>query len=282
MKKRHFPLAWPKRLQLNAASALALAAFCIGCGGGGSGSVSTGSAPTSTTKTNTAAHIASFGLIKVGANLSPFGKGLPIPARPTVTGPVYEPALQLWMSASASGSTLTESIFLDKAETQPAGSATFTLDAATKTLTGTFNITGGPESGLNGTFSQTVTKNGTTGTYSFTLPNGTSVSCSFTVTLSAVGVPTGTGSETITEADGYSETAVVVYHSDGSTTIKAADSNGYKSTVNITADGSGSGTLSGPDPGLPAVVVWNSAGTGTVTFANFITLSFTNWQLPNP
>ncbi len=272
-----------KKLIQNAGLAMLGAALLGGCGGGG-GSSPTGNsiAPTSTTKANTATHLGTFGLMQAGVTLSPFGKGLPVPARPTQVGPVYEPAIQLWMSATASGTTLTQSFFVDKAETQPAGTAVYVLDTSTKTLTGTFDLTAGPESGLTGTFSQTLAKNGTTGTYAFTLPSGDSVSCSFTVTISALGIPTGTGTETVTEANGYSETATVTYHSNGSTTIHVSDNHGYTSTVNIAASGAGSGTLSGPDPGLPAVIVWDSSGNGTVTFANLLTLSFTNWQLPNP
>jgi hypothetical protein len=271
MKKTSFPLY---------VAGLILGLFLAGCGGGGSSNSLP--APTTKSKTNVAQHLGGIGAFQAGAIFATFGHGVPEPAFHPASSPVFVSQLGLWMVLSVSGTTFTETFYADQAETQPAGNATYTLDVATLTLSGAISITKGPYAGLSGTYSQTLTKNGTTGTYSFTLPSGLQVSCSFTLSISATGIPSGTGSETVTETNGYSETANVTYLPDGSKIVTASDSNGYKSTLKFASDGSGTGTISGPDPGLPATIVWNSVGTGTVTFVDGITLNFTNWQIPNP
>jgi len=252
-----------------------------GCGGGGGGTAAAGSAPSSQTLSHVGSLISGQGPAEVGATFATFGHGLPIPHKATPGGPVYVSQLGLWMVVTVQATTFTETFYQDKAETEPAGSATYTLDISTETLSGTISITAGPYAGLTGTYSQTLTKNGTTGTYAFTLPNGTSVSCTFTVVISPSGIPSGTGTETVTLTSGYSETGNIVYNANGTKVVTLSDNNGYSAILKFNSDWSGTGTISGPDPGLPATVVWNSAGTGTVTFANFLVVHFTNWQFPN-
>jgi len=264
------------------AAVIATTILGAGCGGAGSSDTGSGtgtnpgggSAPTSTTQANLAKHLGVYSQALAAINLTTFAPGNHHPG-----GPYYSSPLGLWYSVSISSSTFTETFFQDQAETEPAGSATYTLDIATKTLSGTVSITQGPYAGLSGTYSQTVTKNGTAGNYNVNLPNGTIVSCQFTVSLNASGVPSGTATQSVTFPDGYSLSSTITYRSDHTFQIMASDSNGYSSVFNFAADLSGNGKISGPDPGLPAKLIWNSAGTGTVTFANGLTVPFTNWQL---
>jgi len=252
---------------------IAAAILIQGCGGspGGGGTTTTGSAPTATTKANIALHLGSFGRAVAGTSFTTFGSGS------TSSGPFYSSRLQLWVVESVSGTTFTETFYQDQAETEPAGSATYTLNLSTKTLSGAISITEGPYAGLSGTYSQAVVSNGTAGNYQFTLPSGTTVSSQFTVVVVGINV-TGSGTETITQPGGYSETAAVTYNANHTIKIVASDTNGYSGTFNVAADYSGTGTINGPDPGLPAKVVWNSGGTGTVTFSDGLTLNFTDWQ----
>ena len=251
-----------------------------GCGGGASSGML--AAPTMQSKTDVAQHLSGIGTFQAGSTFTTFGHGVAEPRFHPSTSPIYVSQIGLWMVISVSGTTFTETFYSDQAETQPAGSATYTLDAGEQTLLGSITLTKGPYAGLSGTYSQTLTKNGTTGTYSFILPSGLKVSCTFTLSIPPTGIPSGTGAETVTETNGYSETANVTFLPDGSKIVSASDSNGFKSTLKFAGDGSGTGTISGPDPGLPATIVWNSVGTGTVTFVDGITLNFTNWQIPNP
>ena len=254
-----------------------------GCGGGGRSNSTTGTAPTSTTKSNLNQQLLSLGGFDATSVFTPFGHGTPVPSQPlTTSSPIFVNQLGLWMVLSVSGTTFTETFTQDQAGTQQAGSATYTLDLSSKTLSGAISITKGPYAGLSGTYSQTLTSNGTTGNYSCQLANGTTITCQFTITLSLSGVPTGTGTETMTFTNGYSETGNVTYKADGSKAVQVSDSNQDAGTFNITSSGSGTGTITGPDPGLPAVVSWNNSGTGTVTFDNLLIINFTNWQIPNP
>jgi hypothetical protein len=48
------------------------------------------------------------------------------------------------------------------------------------------------------------------------------------------------------------------FNADGSGTVTSANSTGYKWSYRYNSDGSGSGLIEGPDPGLPAKVVWRN------------------------
>jgi len=254
---------------------------CGGSGGGGTSGQTGGSAPTAQTKADTAMHLSSAGAGLVANSFTTFSAAMPLREKPIIGGPTYDSRLGLWVVTTITTTTYTRTFYVDKAETEPAGSAVYTLDIATATLSGTISITAGKYAGLAGTYSATKTGSTISGNESFTLPSGTDVTSQFTVTLSGLS-SSGSTTETVTQPGGYSETSTVVRNSDGTMKVTASDTNGYSSTLNFNADSSGTGTVSGPDPGLPATVKWNSVGTGTVTFADGITLSFTNWQFPNP
>jgi len=263
-------------------TAVTLTALMIqGCGGSNSGPTpSTGTAPTSTTRNHVAQHLSAYGQELAGMTFTPFGPAAQAPAARISSGPYYSSTLGLWVQLSVSATTFTETFYQDKAETEPAGNATYTLDIETKTLSGKISITKGPYAGLTGAYSQTLTSNGTDGNYSFTLPSGATVTCNFQVTIGSNGAPSGTSTQTVTLTNGYSIKSTVIYNSNRSFKITATDSNGYQGALNFASDLSGTGTISGPDPGLPATIVWNSVGTGQVTFANGLVVPFTNWQLP--
>lgn len=214
-----------------------------------------------------------MGHVLAGMNFTTFG-----PEVRVGSGPYYSSTLGLWVSLSVSGTTFTETFYQDQAKTVPAGSATYTLNLETQTLSGGVTITKGPYAGLQGTYSQTVTSDGASGNYSFTLPSGTTVVSQFQVTLGNGSVPSGTSTDSITYANGYSVHATITYNSDKTFRVVASDSNGFQGSFNFAADLSGTGTIDGPLPGLPASVAWNSAGTGQVTFSNGLVVSFTGWQ----
>jgi hypothetical protein len=246
-----------------------------GCGGGGAGSTQTSApGPSAQTKAAVAQNLTDAGAGLVMNSFTTFSNFVPVAG-----GPTYDSRLGLWVVTKITLTTYTRTFYQDKAETEPAGSAVYTLDVSTETLSGNISITAGKDAGLTGSY--TATKNGSTitGNESLTLPSGTTIVSQFTITLSGAS-SSGTATETVTEAGGYSETSTIVRNSNQTFKITASDSNGYSSTLNFNADYSGTGTVNGPFPGLPATVVWNSVGTGTVTFAGGITLNFTNWQFP--
>jgi hypothetical protein len=254
----------------------AIGLTCEGCGGGGSGTpqTTTGPGPSAQTKAAVAQNLTDAGTGLVMNSFTAFSSFAPIAG-----GPTYDSRLGLWVVTTVTLTSYTRTFYQDKAETEPAGSADYTLDVSTHTLSGKISITAGKDAGLTGTY--TATQNGSTitGNEALTLPSGTTIVSQFTVTINGAS-SSGTATETVTEAGGYSETSTIVRNSNQTFKITASDSNGYSSTLNFNADYSGTGTVNGPFPGLPATVVWNSVGTGTVTFAGGITLSFTNWQFP--
>jgi len=256
-----------------------------GCGGGsgGAGAVFTGgTAPTPKTKADTEQHISGSGVGLVANSFTPFGPNSHAPKTPTSGGPFYDKSLGLWVVVTVTLTSFTETFYQDQAETEPAGSASYTLDIATQMMSGAINVTQGNYAGLSGTFSETISGGSLKGNYSLTLPSGTTITGQFSVSEGSNGNPMGTMTQTITESGGYSESTSVTYNSDGSIKITATDSNAYSSTLNFAADLSGTGTVTGPDPGLPATLTWDSSGDGTVTFANGVTVNFTNWKFPKP
>jgi len=255
---------------------------CGGSGGAGSPGPTGGTAPTTKTKTDVAQHLTSSGAGLVANSFTAFEAAAPAFFKPSSSGPVYDKRLGLWVVTSITLSSYTKTFYQDKAETEPAGSAVYTLDLPTQTLSGTVSITAGNYSGLSGNYSATRSGTSISGNLNLTLPSGTTVASQFSITLSLTGKVSGTTTETVTDSTGYSETSTVVRNSDGSMKITASDTNGYSSTLNFASDYSGSGTVNGPDPGLPATVKWDSTGTGTVTFANGLVVKFSNWQFPKP
>lgn len=253
-----------------------------GCGGGGGAAVQTGgAAPNAETKANVAAHLGNAGTGLLVNSFTTFTALMPSYRPPVAGGPTYDSRLGLWVVTTITLTSFTRTFYQDKAETEPAGSAVYTLDVSTETLSGTIAITAGKYAGLSGNYSATKNGSAITGNESLTLPSGTTVVSQFLIALNGAS-SSGTATETVTQTGGYTETSKVVRNSNGTFEITASDSNGYSSTLDFNADYSGTGTVSGPDPGLPATVVWNSVGTGTVTFSDGITLSFTNWQFSTP
>ncbi|MFM7188350.1 MAG: hypothetical protein ACKO14_11100, partial [Armatimonadota bacterium] len=57
------------------------------------------------------------------------------------------------------------------------------------------------------------------------------------------------------------------------------DENALEFTLNFNADQSGKGTITGDDKTLlPADIVWDASGTGTITFKDGSTATFDNFQ----
>ncbi len=250
-----------------------------GCGGGGAASKPV-AGPTSTTTSRTAQVLNATGRQMVGMSFTTFGPSA-TPSNARISGgPYFSQLLQLWVVFSISGSSFTETFYQDQAETEPAGTASYTLNIGTQTLSGAINITQGPYAGLTGTYSQTASLQGETGNYAFTLPSGDTVQCQFQLKIGSSGKPSGTATETVTLPNGYSEQSTTTYNANGSFKVVGSDSNGYQTTFNFASDHSGSGTIAGPDPGLPAKAVWDNSGTGKVTFDNGLVVSFVNWQFP--
>lgn len=69
---------------------------------------------------------------------------------------------------------------------------------------------------------------------------------------------------------------------DGKFLIESEDSAGYSASLLFDLYGSGTGTINGPDPGLPAKLAWNGeTGEGTITWADGTVTTFSGWDFFN-
>jgi hypothetical protein len=69
------------------------------------------------------------------------------------------------------------------------------------------------------------------------------------------------------------------YNKDGTSKVMFTDENGLEFTLNYNADQSGSGMVTGSDTTvLPATIVWDELGSGTITFRDGSKETFENFQ----
>jgi hypothetical protein len=66
---------------------------------------------------------------------------------------------------------------------------------------------------------------------------------------------------------------------DGSGVTHSKNSLGYASEYRWLSSGAGSGTIAGPDAGLPARIVWDASGEGTITYADGTSEEFHWWTV---
>lgn len=250
-------------------ASLLLAIASVGCGGGGSLS----STSTSTLTSNVVARSIENGFFarQMGTQAST-GTARNQPRRgESDNGTFFDEGYQLYGRISENQ----VDYFLDQALTQPAGGST---QALTTTQTGyTFNftlaITAGQFAGLSYTTDWTL--------------SGSSI------TFASAGQQPGAGSYTISgsvidertviqstnrDADGVNRFYNVTVEADGSSKVEYNTNQLFSYTLNYAADQSGSGTVTGNSPLLPATLSWNTEGTGTLNFANGSSLNFQNFE----
>lgn len=257
-------------------AALVSCLFVVGCGGAGS----LIAALTKTKPQLLSWVLAGFNTHSANAGIEAFiGRigGLPLSARTREAGkPYFDQFLGVWVVDSYPENGYKADYFLDEAGTQPAGSSVtnWVINEEGTTGTAEVRITAGPNAGY--TLDSTYTANDLLGTGSYT-------SASFsplygTSEDSGQWFSDGSGSyasrwTTGAEFREYSGT----WKADGSWTSRSTSSDGYTMALNGSTDGSGTGSITGADPLLPASVVWNTEGAGTITWADG-TKSDINWS----
>lgn len=215
----------------------------FGTDGGGAGEGSTGSGTSGTTGTT--------GTTGTGSDF------------------YFDEYLGLWVATEWSETSSTTTFTLDQEGTLPAGqvSSTYTAELGTypQSFTNEYEFTAGPLAGSHGSYNctQTSEEEGSM-VYENTYADGASDSgeshwdADDSTWESRWEGPGGTpwfeDSGTWTAA--------------GSGTYSSSDSDGWSSTWTYNADWSGSATFSGPDPMLPATLVWTSQGRYTATYAD--------------
>jgi hypothetical protein len=197
----------------------------------------------------------------------------------TGMGPDYDPWLGLYVTNSYTETTYTTSLFLDAAKTKPAGSfvTTFPGSAATfpYSYSSVYSITGGTFAGSSGDYQMTVTSL-STGSMKYQYNWAGEASGNGSSSWSDTG-STWTNKTNFSDGSWYSDEGT--FKADGSGSTVNTNSLGYKSSYIYNADGSGSGRIEGPDAGLPATIVWTSAGVVTITYADGTKETFNPWYL---
>lgn len=263
----------PDRMTVRRALGLSIFVLVLGCGGGGG---SKSSSPTAKTKSDVGSHLFAYGQSIVSTSFAAYG-----PKFQNHGLPYYDIPLGLWAQIRLGSSNFQENLFVDQGETTPAGNLFYQTHDATMSQNGTITISAGRFNGLTGTLNQTLTGGGYNGTISYTMPNVATVACQFALVSDGNGGAFGTGTNAIALQSGYTQNEKIQYKDGGTLVMTTTDSLGCSSAFNFTPNTSGSGRITGSDPGLPASLKWDTSGSGTITYADGSTGTFTSYQLSN-
>lgn len=183
----------------------------------------------------------------------------------------FDSYFELWVKATPDGATY----FLDEALTQGAGASVRTFTdtnegGITEIVT---SITGGPRAGWTSTLKYGVIE----GTFKVLYSGNDPLTGPFSFeVLNSDGRVTFTTSRT--DPDGQVRFYNVSYEPDGTQKVSYNNESLYTYELVYAADGSGTGSVTGNSPLLPATLSWDTNGDGTLTFADGSTLPFTGFN----
>jgi hypothetical protein len=175
----------------------------------------------------------------------------------------FDEYLGLWAETTFTENSMTTQLFEDEAKTKPAGS--FAVEYTAGSYVSTFEITAGTFAGAHGRYVTTFSEDFTSGEtrYENTWPtwgsdHGTST-----------WGPTGTVWEHRSDAtDGTWFETTGQFDAEGNGILTGSDSLGFRYRFEYRADGSGSGRVEGPLPGLPCTISWRADGYTRIVWAN--------------
>ncbi len=190
----------------------------------------------------------------------------------------FDEWLGLYTSVTETAGKTETLLFLDAAKTQLAGQivSTFPADYSVypQVYHYTFQFTGGTQAGSEGHYNSTYNADGTsTSEYASTsATDGMSYSGASSYTANGTSAYSGSYSSTKDNTSGSYEGQ---YKADGTGFSRTSDSTGYTSEYRYLTNGSFTATITGPDPGLPAQIVFDSTtGKYTITYAGGTSESF--------
>lgn len=209
-----------------------------------------------------------------GAEMANLGGG---PLARAARDPYYSDWLELWVVDSATETSYESLYFVDEALTQEAGHSRYLwTQAESGAFSQTFDekITAGPMSGTENMGLYQMTADGT-------------VTCVFSGRSPQFGSyegegvwsPSGFGSyrSRYTDTNGVWTEYQCAYGVDGASTVQMSNSEGFGFVMNFAPDMSGNGQITGNADGLPATMVWDTNGQGTITWADGTTSPFELW-----
>lgn len=185
------------------------------------------------------------------------------------TGFYFDEYLGLWVSVTNTENNYAYNLFEDEGKTKPAGGFTssYPTDPTVfpQVFRSEYRITAGTLAGSEGLYETTIKEDGSgTSTYHNKLAGIYSDSGSNTWSVD--------GSSSWTARSEGKDGTVIEYggqfNRDGSGRTYSTSSNGYSNEFTYNTDGTGRGILRGPDPGLPATIVWDLLGNITITWAD--------------
>ena len=258
-----------KRL-LNVSSRSATAAgaivgfFIAGCGGSSTPNVDPGTVRSRVEQS-----------LEEGFSSHQLAIGTNDPTRSNRSGePIYDPFVELWIRFTDDGADF----FTDQACTDAAGSMRITIEGNPESepfiIRSTQTVDKGPRAGSRFDFEMRSENNVITISGTGTSPD------SGPFTMSGTWNSNGEGSFVCSsQKPGEAQrTYRIVTRADGTSQVTFDNAQWHKYTLDFNADGSGSGTVTGSSDLLPASVVWNSDGDGTVTYKDGSTRTFDNFR----
>ncbi len=259
----------------------ALIALCApvlltGCGGGTMPFSNGGGSSRSVKDEIVKAVQTGFSTYKAGKNSGRSRKGRN--EDPSV-GVVYDYYYDLWARVGPGGWSV--DYFEDEACTKPAGYNRFENSVGENGIdfvaTGAFEINAGPKAGSKGISSSSlVSSPETVYTFSYTgeMPGGVSWSTSGRWDSNG-----GEYKSSSMDERGVVQRYEVSYNNDGTSRLLFTDENGLEFILNFNPGQSGSGTITGDDTTLlPATIVWDETGSGTITFKDGSKETFDSFQ----
>ena len=191
----------------------------------------------------------------------------------------YDEFLGLWVDFNSTETSVTSALYEDQAKTKPAGTISSTFPAtydptADYAYASDYSFTAGTLKGSKGSYSTTFKADGSgTSTYFDTQPDGSKSAGSSQTNADG----SSTWTSAYRSATGLSSNDSGSFFADGSGKSHFDSSDGYITDYAYHADGSGSGKIAGPDPGLPATIVWDNMGNVTITYADGSVEKFNAW-----
>lgn len=181
----------------------------------------------------------------------------------------YDDYLLLWVSVNTTDKSYSYALYEDQNKTKPAGGFTSTYPTDWTVFPqiyhSEYSITAGTLKGSSGHYDTTILEDG-------------SGSSSYSNNLAGIYADSGSstwhtdGSSTWTAhsqaKDGSVSDSSGEFFANGSGHTLCSDSTGHSNEFFYNADGTGHGTIKGPEDGLPATLTWDNTGTITITWAD--------------
>ena len=190
----------------------------------------------------------------------------------------FDEWLGLWVESDWEENEWTSLLFVDEAKTQPAGgfhSVYSDWNSFPVTGNSTYEITAGPFQGAHGQYTLLYeTEQSGHMEYDNFWPGYGSDEGSSTWSDGA-----WTWRSSLTLEDGSWSKSEGTYEESGTGHFVWQNSDGYKWSYTYNPDGSGSGIIEGPDPGLPAKVTWTPEGHYRIEYADGTVEEFDMWGI---